>query len=281
MDETTRLGDSLIQHGPFSNRIYLMKLNRADAPGIVEQIDALCADRGYTKIFAKVPRTHAAPFLAAGYTREASIPGFFNGGEAGDFLARFPDPDRADPGDDGPEIRRILDLAADRSGSPINSRSPLNGGEVFVCTPEDTREMSELYRRVFATYPFPIHDPAYLRETMDSHVAYFGFRREDGLLAALASAETDISAGNVEMTDFATLPEMRGLGLAQRLLATMETEMGSRGLTVAYTIARALSPGMNITFSRRGYGYCGTLVNNTQISGRIESMNVWYRKLKS
>jgi hypothetical protein len=44
-----------------------------------------------------------------------------------------------------------------------------------------------------------------------------------------------------------------------------------------YTIARAISVGMNITFARCGYDFGGTLVNNTQIAGRIESMNVWYK----
>jgi len=34
---------------------------------------------------------------------------------------------------------------------------------------------------------------------------------------------------------------------------------------------------MNITFAKAGYRYAGTLVNNTDISGTIESMNVWWR----
>ena len=151
---------------------------------------------------------------------------------------------------------------------------------MFACLPADAEEMSEVYRAVFATYPFPIHDPAYLRETMTTHVAYFGIRRR-GKIVALASSEMDTDAGNVEMTDFATLPEYRGHGLAKRILAVMEEKMRSRGLFMAYTIARSLSAGMNITFSRRDYRFGGTLINNTQISGRIESMNVWYKELES
>jgi hypothetical protein len=48
-------------------------------------------------------------------------------------------------------------------------------------------------------------------------------------------------------------------------------------MTTGYTSARSLSFGMNITFCRRGYSYAGTLVNNTCISGDIESMNVYYK----
>jgi hypothetical protein len=36
---------------------------------------------------------------------------------------------------------------------------------------------------------------------------------------------------------------------------------------------------MNITFAKLGYRYGGRLINNTNISGSIESMNVWYKSL--
>ena len=84
---------------------------------------------------------------------------------------------------------------------------------------------------------------------------------------------------NVEMTDFATLPEALGHGLALSLLETMESAMCRRNMHTAHTIARARSPGMNITFSKAGYTFAGTLINNTNISGGIESMNVWYKRL--
>jgi hypothetical protein len=57
--------------------------------------------------------------------------------------------------------------------------------------------------------------------------------------------------------------------------------MINRRIITAYTIARAESAGMNETFAKNGYKYCGTLVNNTNISGQIESMNVWVKKLRS
>jgi putative beta-lysine N-acetyltransferase len=81
------------------------------------------------------------------------------------------------------------------------------------------------------------------------------------------------------MTDFATLPEFRGNGFAELLLKYMENQMVSCQMLTAYTIARAISPAMNITFGKGGYAYGGRLVNNTNIMGNIESMNVWYKKL--
>ena len=55
--------------------------------------------------------------------------------------------------------------------------------------------------------------------------------------------------------------------------------MRQKNMRTAYTIARAISPGMNITFAKAGYKFSGTLINNTNISGGIESMNVWYKSL--
>ena len=52
-------------------------------------------------------------------------------------------------------------------------------------------------------------------------------------------------------------------------------------LTSPEARSRLISGGMHITFARRGYRFGGTLVNNTDISGQIESMNVWYKTLKN
>ncbi|MBD3226067.1 MAG: putative beta-lysine N-acetyltransferase, partial [Caldithrix sp.] len=143
---------------------------------------------------------------------------------------------------------------------------------------DDIEHLAEVYKAVFDTYPFPIHDPDYLKKTMQENIVYFGAFKDDRLVAA-SSCEMDESAGNVEMTDFATLPAFRGNALAVHLLTEMERAMQKRGIQTAYTIARALSAGMNITFAKMGYQFGGTLINNTNISGKIESMNVWYKPL--
>jgi len=59
----------------------------------------------------------------------------------------------------------------------------------------------------------------------------------------------------------------------------MENEVRAKGIKTAYTIARAASAGMNVTFAKGGYHFGGRLINNTNISGRIESMNVWFKSL--
>lgn len=272
-DKMEKLGNSLIQHGPDNRRIYLMKLDPSDLPELVGQLDQLAKQNGYTKIFAKVPAPSAKQFLAAGYRQEGTIPLFYKGETDAVFLGKFIDPSRAETPQQA-EIENIIKLAESKAGSELR---PLpEGYRLRPATEDDCTEMAEVYRTVFASYPFPIHDPEYLKETMRSHVCYF-VAEKDGHIAAAASGEMDRENFNAEMTDFATLPEHLGNGLAVHLLNYMDPAMHERGIRTLYTIARAISPGMNITFAKCGYRFGGTLINNTQISGSIESMNLWYR----
>lgn len=272
-DTLEKIGNSQIQHGPDNNRIYLMKLDPSGLPDITTQLSALAAEKNYTKIFAKVPAPQAAAFIADGYHREGTIPNFYNGRTDAAFLGKFFDPAR-EITPQRTEIETIIALAQSKNGSVIK---PLPTGYTLRPAKEsDAAELANVYRQVFASYPFPIHDPDYLFETMHSHIYYF-VAEKDGKIAAASSGEMDQENRNAEMTDFATLPEHLGNGLAVHLLNFMEPEMRKRNIATLYTIARAISPGMNITFAKCGYSFGGTLINNTQISGAIESMNLWYK----
>jgi hypothetical protein len=59
----------------------------------------------------------------------------------------------------------------------------------------------------------------------------------------------------------------------------MEEAMQRQGIKTLFTIARLASIPMNKTFLRFGYQYSGTFINNTQIAGRIESMNLLYKHI--
>lgn len=268
------IGRSMIQHGPASNRIYLMKLDATDLPGLLAQLNELAAEKGYTKIFAKVPAPYATGFLEDGYRREGTIPGFYKGETDAAFLGKFIDPAREIiPQRD--KLEKIIALAQSKSGGVIRPLPPHY--TVRPAEESDAVELASLYREVFASYPFPIHDPGYLIETMRTHICYF-LVEQAGRIVAAASGEMDRDALNAEMTDFATKPDHLGNGLAVHLLRQMEPVMARQGIRTLYTIARAVSPGMNITFAKCGYTFGGTLIHNTQISGSIESMNLWYRE---
>lgn len=266
-----------IQHGKFNDRIYLMKFSPKAGDSLPDDLKKLAEDKGYSKVFAKVPADHAGPFEDAGFVCEATVPGFFNGLHDVCFLSCFIDPKRQTP--HSAEINEQVIAACNAKQSDGRDLPSLPTGMTLrPCTPADADTMAVLYKRVFASYPFPIDDPAYIRETMASHVDYFGIWEEDKLIA-LSSAEMDVKAGNVEMTDFATDPPHRGQGLAIILLAEMEKAMQARKIPTAYSIARAASFGMNITFAKMGYTFAGSLIKNTQISGQFEDMNIWFKSI--
>ncbi|MCD1295509.1 putative beta-lysine N-acetyltransferase [Methanocella sp. CWC-04] len=275
-DTVTTIGKSVIQHGHYNDRIYLMKLSFEDIPDIIPVLDGLARNNGYTKIFAKVVGLAINRFLKNGYVVEARIPKFYNGREDGYFLAKYLDPGRARLSGD-PAIKSSLSTAL-KVACEARPRS-LDPGYTFgLAEPSDADDIAGIYKKVFETYPFPVFDPSYILRTMQENFKYFCIR-EKGKPVAVSSSEMDIKLKNVEMTDFATLPEHRGKGLSTYLLGAMEDDMRKMSMKVAYTIARAVSGPMNCTFSRSGYRYGGTLINNTNICGSFESMNVWYKSL--
>ena len=276
-DQVTNLGNAVIQHGPENDRVYLMKMDPADAEKTLTDVETLAKREGYSKIFAKVPAEARKIFRARGYTEEACIPRYYHGHNDLHFMSRFLHKTRAVDAE-REQTRDILQLAQGKAVHGNRIKPLPETCQFRVCAETDIPDIVKIYQTVFESYPFPIHDPDYIAETMRTHVTYFGIW-EDGSLLALSSAERDLAADSVEMTDFATLPPARGRGFGVHLLQEMEKEMRRQSVHTAYTIARAISPGMNIVFAKQGYNYGGTLINNTDICGHLESMNIWWKPL--
>lgn len=274
-DKIIRVGQaSVLQHGKLNDRIYLMKLVQEDAVVVFKTIESLVARYGYSKVFCKVPAQVAPLFLSKGYILEAHISGFYSGKEDAFFISKFPKSSRQFTDYPDSQLEMLYQLMQNK----IDVKSYLLSTEYTIrkLGVNDIPKIASLYEETFKSYPFPIHDPAYIAETMGRHVEYFGAFKKDEL-AALASAEIDFQAKNAEMTDFATHKAHAGHNLSCSLLEMMEYEMQLQGITTLYTIARATSIPMNKTFIRLHFKYAGTLINNTNIAGRIESMNVFYK----
>ncbi|MDY0190251.1 MAG: putative beta-lysine N-acetyltransferase [Desulfuromonas sp.] len=281
-DVVEKIGSSVVQHGQKNDRVYLMKLDTADLPEILPNISNLAVEHNYSKAFVKIPSCAKQLFEENGYRVEAQVPDLFQAADAGHdsedglFMARYYADERKV--DSAAElVQQVIAVAGQKAAAPkkvaLHDTCALQ-----LARPEHCDDMAELYRKTFATYPFPIHDPEYLSATMATNVLYAGIWADSKLLA-LASAEIDHHNGNAELTDFATDPRWRGHGFASALLQHLETELLPLQIKTGYTIARAPSYGMNICFAQNGYQFGGTLVNNTQISGGLESMNVWHKPL--
>lgn len=274
-DAIIHLGhNSLLQHGRINDRIYVIKLEKEDTGTILNKIASLTTQYGYSKVFCKVPASVAPSFLAKGYISEGHIPGFYVGKEDAFFLSRFLTVDRWLSGYPEIELKTLRRLLQ----TPFKAMSRILGSEYTIRKLDvtDIPKIAALYADTFESYPFPIYDPVYIEKNMGGQVQYFGAFQKDEL-AALASAEIDFKAKNAEMTDFATHKAHTGHNLSCLLLKMMEYEMQLQGIMTLYTLARSASIPMNKTFIRLGFSYAGTLINNTNISGGMESMNLYYK----
>jgi lysine 2,3-aminomutase len=276
-DKIEKFGDSVLQHGKINNRVYLMKLDTKDTTEIIPEIDRLATQNKYAKIFAKIPATSLPAFTGNQYIIEGFIPRYYSNKIDCFFVSKFVDESRKSIPENELKLFGDLILSTIKS-TKLKYKHSLQ----FILeklTTVEAKAIAEVFKKVFKTYPFPIHDPKYILETMsEDKTRYFGIK-DGNKLIGVSSAEIDIKNKNAEMTDFAVLPEYRGHNLAFRLLTMMEQEMKLINIKNVYTIARLKEPGICKTFLKSGYKFSGTLLNNTNISGNIESMNLFYKHL--
>lgn len=267
---------SLIQHGKGSNRVYLMKLNTLELDDTLKIINKLAEEKAYTKILAKIPASVKDVFKEDGFIQEAYIPKFYKGESDCSFMCKYFCDDRKTLRNHL-EVNEIISIGQQKKYVEKLEISAEYKCEILSI--QDIPEITKLYRVVFDNYPFPIFDEDYILKTMQDNVCYFAIKNSQDELVAISSAEMDKDNLNSEMTDYATLPKYRGQGFALYLLKQMEKYLIQNNFKTAYTIARAVSAGMNITFAKNAYVFSGTLINNSNISSGIESMNIWYKNL--
>jgi putative beta-lysine N-acetyltransferase len=258
-----------------NQRIQVLRYEGADMVSLVAELRRCGLEQGFGKVFMKADPLHRPALEAAGMEAEASITGFFSGEDAVVMSIFLSEQRRERPHRDQEEA--ILESVRSRKPSSKPASLP-EGYTTNVAGERDFEDLAELYAQVFASYPYPITEAEYLRQTAASHVVYRVIRDGSSQMVAAASAETNRPLGNAEMTDFATLPSQRGLGLARLLLEALQGDMKRQQVPNLYTIARARSAGMNRVFANCGYEWTGTLVNNCHISGDFEDMHVWCRQ---
>jgi len=268
MDEIITIGNSQVQHGKHNDRAYVLSFADEDTASTVDVIELLARKKGYSKIVAKVPKDKLSMFEKKNFTREGRLENseyeqFF-------FVAKYLSEKRKEI-QNKDEIQDVINTALNCEQKEIPETY-----DIRPLVKNDIDAQIAIYKTVFKSYPFPIYMREFIEQMMDTNVSYYGVF-EDGVMIATSSAELDTKTGLAEMTDFATLPEHRGKGFAVSLLQMMERDLEKRGIRSFFTIARSVSYGMNKTFARCGYTYSGTLYNNTNINGDIESMNIWYK----
>ncbi len=275
-DTIVPIGKSTIQHGFFNDRIYLMKIHPDDVVLIDQYLTDLQGLYQYAKIIMKVPLSLEKIYKTPDTIEEARIPGFYQGVEDALFLSRFLDPTRAED-DAHDKIQEIIQISLGKISVSKKGIHPVTW-VMRKATMNDVTHICSLYRSVFETYPFPIQEPDYLKKIIQDGIEFFVGEISDRIVAA-GSCEIDPYASAVEMSDLAVDEAYKGLGLSKKLLSYMEKQMKMKNVKTAYTICRAEPLPVNRLFAGAQYQYSGTLINNTQICGTYESMNIWYKTL--
>ncbi|MEA3306642.1 MAG: putative beta-lysine N-acetyltransferase [Elusimicrobiota bacterium] len=243
--------------------------------GMLKRLAWLAEANSFDKIFVKAKEKDFQKFLSHGYMLEGIIKYYFDGEDAY-VLSRFSSVERAKSSKLIKESELIEDIIY-RSNPPKKRFLPKNI-KIVRATKADISKLVYIYRQVFETYPSPLTSPDYIESVINQDV-YFLLALEDGEPVAAASAEINRKHLNAELTDCASIPVVQGKGIMQFILRELEKMMIKEGMTSLYTLARSQSIGMNKSFFRLSYEYSGRLINNCDIFGSFEDLNIWAKKI--
>jgi beta-lysine N6-acetyltransferase len=254
---------------PYNSRIKL-KSFEGDPSAVAATLLKTARSFGAGKAIAFVHPQDKDAF--SGFVQEGEIPGYFAGKDAV-CLAGYTDDRRRMPRDTG-KAERIIKLAREKAGKGESVDSP------YILRPAETADSAALasfYGDIFRdSYPTPVSDPEYLKEAINGD-SVFWLLEDNQIIIGAASLETDPVNKNAEVTDCAVMPAYRGQGLLALMVNHLEEEGRQRKLTCLYSLSRALLPGINIVLSASGYRWYGRLINNCQICGDFEDMNIWQK----
>lgn len=259
----------------FFNRRLKLEEYRGNLTLIIEEMYKLVDNHKFEKVICKVRHEDLFGFMENGFMIEAVIKRYFVGSDCY-FLTKYFINERRNSDkwmEEEAILTGVLEKQPDDSPPRIDSKF-----HIRKATPNDTTQLAYLYSQVFQIYPTPLNEPNYIEKAMNDSTIFYVVE-DNGQIVSAASAEVNSTQFNAELTDCATLPSYRKHGLMKQLLVQLEAELVRNDIFCAYSIARALSFGMNNCFYQLGYSYTGRLTNNCYIFDKIEDMNVWVKDL--
>jgi putative beta-lysine N-acetyltransferase len=268
--------NAAIELDEYNSRIKLMRYKTDDLESLALHLEELAKERGIGKVMIYADPDDESAFEKLGFEKEGEISVFFDG-EPAFILSRFLD-DRRAVAKEEDKKDSIVEMA--EQTEELDEPPTLDPAFTLRhATPDDARELAELYRLVFKTYPTPIHEEEFIRECMQNDV-YFTVVTHQGKIISSASADVFTKYNCAEITDCATHPDYRGKGLLSAIIFDLEQRMKKAGVPNLFSLTRAVSAGMNIVTAKLGFEYQGRLIQNSHIAGQFEDMNIWVKKLK-
>lgn len=279
--EHTIIGDGfeanlfLDQH---NQRIKILSYKSSNFENMILQIRWIAEANGFDKIICMAPRKDWQSFLKCGYVLEAVIKYYLKGEDAY-VMSKFRSQERLTSESLMEEILLIEEIV---KNPIINSSSSYSLDHNYIfrsAKKSDIPELILLYKEIFESYPSPLCHESYFEQIFDKDAIFVVVEYKNQIISA-ASAELNPEYLSAELTDCATKGQFRGMGLMTSILLELEKILIAKGYICSYTMARSRSYGMNNVFYQLNYEFFGRLVNNCDIFGAYEDMNIWVKDLR-
>lgn len=260
----------------FSNK--RAKIINADNISIqtLKRIIHYSAKQHLGKVICNCETEYSHIFYDAGFELEGKINGYFKGKDAF-CMSYFIDSKREICSNFVQKECLIIDCLNAKN----TSKNHKNHFKIHIrnANENDIDQMIVLFSTVFSSYPSPIYDKEFLKETMSEKVLY-KVAVYDGKIISIASANMDKKNLNAEITDCATYPEYSNKGILSDIINSLEASLKAKGFITLYSLSRAIIPSINYVLSKHNYTFSGRMVNDCNICSTFEDMNIWVKELK-
>lgn len=249
---------------------------RGNVQHILNEVERILEQENFSKIIFYSRTKDWRSLLSKGFILEGVFSSFLNGTDCY-VMSLFKSENRKTSNHWMKEDEILTTILEQKKNNKLTPPIPITYS-FRRATKNDADELATLYKQVFKVYPVPIDDTDYIRKCMEKGSIFYVVEYDKKIVSA-ASADVNMKLQHAELTDCATLPEHRKYGLIKKLLTHLEDELVQQGIFCAFSLARALSFGMNAAFYQLGYEYGGRLMNNCYIFDKIEDMNIWVKDL--
>ncbi|PRR83458.1 putative beta-lysine N-acetyltransferase [Clostridium vincentii] len=216
-------------------------------------------------------------FIHAGFDLEGKINGYFRGKDAL-CMSYFISSDRK-ACKDFSKKELIVKQCLDVRDTFIYSGNKFTYS-IRNAVESDIKEMIALFSTVFTTYPSPVYDEEYLKQTMEGEILY-KVAVYNKKIIGVVSANMDKENLNAEITDCATYSCYRCKGVLANSIYSLELDLKNMGFITLYSLSRAMNPSINIVLSKHNYEFTGRLINNCNICSTFEDMNIWVKNINN
>lgn len=242
---------------------------------IIDKICFLAKSEGLEKIIVVCRKKAVKIFQESKFEVESTIAGFF-AGQDGYFLTYYAEPKRKQR-KNAVMCEKVLGIVKTANSISKNIKKASFNYSIRDAALGDIPQLQELYSSIFKSYPTAIFKREYLEMLINGNdivkVAIV-----ENKIVSVASAEINERYLNAEVTDCATKPNYSGNGLLSEIIKELEKELIQRNIKTVYSLCRATEVGINKSLRNLNYTYQGCLINNCDIAGDLEDMNVWTKQ---